>query len=98
MTKEQKERMKELSKILEYTYCGTEEWTKAYNEYFELSAIEQEEYRERELPEITKYFEEYIKGKSWEELDRDRWDWYSDWHKDVFGFRPRQTNELGARY
>ena len=45
MTKEQKERMKELSKILEYTYCGTEEWTKAYNEYFELSAIEQEEYR-----------------------------------------------------
>lgn len=98
MTKEQKARMEELSKILEYASCGTEEWAKAYDEYFELSAIEQEEYRERELPEITKYFEEYIKGKSWEELDRDRWDWYSDWHKDVFGFRPRQTNAIGVRY
>ena len=43
MTKEQKERMRELSKILEYGVCGTEEWKKAYVEYFELSAIEQEE-------------------------------------------------------
>ena len=33
-----------------------------------------------------------------EEIDCDRWDWYSDWHKDVFGFRPRQTRELGVRY
>ena len=69
-----------------------------YDEWADLCATEHEEYRERELPEITKYFEQYIKGKSWEELDRDRWDWYSDWHKDVFGFRPRQTNELGVRY
>lgn len=59
---------------------------------------EWEEYRERELPEITKYFEEYIKGKSWEEIDQDRWGLYSDWYKDVFGFRPRQTRELGVRY
>lgn len=98
MTKEQKARMEELSNILKYASCGTEEWKKAYDEYFELSAIEQEEYRERALPEITKYFEEHIKGKSWEEIDQDCWGWYSDWHKDVFGFRPRQTRELGARY
>ena len=45
MTKEQLSRMEELSKILEYGVCGTEEWKKAYDEYFELSAIEQEEYR-----------------------------------------------------
>ena len=69
-----------------------------FDEWEELCAIEQEEYRERALPEITKYFEEYIKGKSLEEIDSDRWDWYSDWHKDVFGFRPRQTRELGVRY
>ena len=68
-----------------------------YDEWANLCATEREEYREQELPEITKYFEEHIKGKSWGEIDRDRWDWYSDWHKDVFGFRPRQTAELGVR-
>ena len=36
----------------------------------------------KEIYEITKYFNEEIsKGKG-------DWDWYSDWHKDVFGFRP----------
>lgn len=69
-----------------------------FDEWEELCTIEREEYRERALPEITKYFEEYIKGKSLEEIDQDRWGWYSDWHKDVFGFRPRQTRELGVRY
>ena len=69
-----------------------------YDEWSRLNELEQEEYRSRELPEITKYFETYIKGKTWEELDRERWNWYSDWHKDVFGFRPRQTRELGVMY
>lgn len=37
---------------------------------------------EKEISEITKYFNEEIsQGKG-------DWDWYSDWHKDVFGFRP----------
>lgn len=37
---------------------------------------------ENEIKKITKYFNEEIsKGKG-------DWDWYSDWHKDVFGFRP----------
>lgn len=69
-----------------------------FDEWEELCAIEQEECRERELPEITKYFEEHIKGKKWEDINPDTWDFYSDWHKDVFGFRPRQTRELGVRY
>ena len=44
-----------------------------------------EEHKKRQLREeekIRKYFNEEIsKGKG-------DWDWYSDWHKDVFGFRP----------
>ena len=37
---------------------------------------------EKEISKITEYFNEEIsKGKG-------DWDWYSDWHKDVFGFRP----------
>lgn len=35
-----------------------------------------------EEQKIRKYFDEEIsQGKG-------DWDWYSDWHKDVFGFRP----------
>lgn len=45
-----------------------------------------EEHKKEQLSEeekIRKYFNEEIsKGKG-------DWDWYSDWHKDVFGFRPR---------
>ncbi len=92
MTKEQKARMKAIEEELEMGDMTN------YDEWADLYATAKEEYRERELPEITKYFEEHIKGKSWEEIDRDRWGWYSDWHKDVFGFRPRQTRELGVRY
>ena len=69
MTKEQKARMEELSKILEYTYCGTEEWAKAYDEYFELSAIEQEEYRAANEKPLQEFYEKNIKGKSGRELD-----------------------------
>jgi len=37
---------------------------------------------QNEIDKITKYFNEEIsQGKG-------DWDWYSDWHKDVFGFRP----------
>lgn len=90
MTKEQKARMEELSKILEYTYCGTEEWKKAYDEYFELSAIEQEEYRAANEKPLKEFYEKNIKGKSGRELDYSpEWEWYSDWYKDVYGVRPR---------
>ena len=33
---------------------------------------------------LRKYFEEH-EEKGW---DDDSWSWYSDWHKDVYGFRP----------
>ena len=90
MTNEQRARMLEIeAEMNDGDMTNFDEWA-------DLCATEHEEYRERELPEITKYFEEHIKGKSWEELDQDCWDWYSDWHKDVFGFRPRQTYVLGV--
>ena len=37
---------------------------------------------ENEVAEITKYFNEKIANGEGD------WSWYSDWHKDVFGFRP----------
>ena len=90
MTNEQRARMKTIEAEME---CGD---TTNFDEWADLCATEHEEYRERALPEITKYFDEHIKGKSWEEIDQNCWDWYSDWHKDVFGYRPRSTEALGV--
>ena len=89
MTNEQKARMD----VIEAELNGGD--FSHYDEWEKLNAIEKEEYAEKELPKITKYFEEYIKGKKWEDINPDIWDFYSDWHKDVFGFRPRQTVALG---
>ena len=40
--------------------------------------------QEDDKAKIRAYFEEHQKN-GWTEDD---WDWYSDWHKDVFGYRP----------
>ena len=69
-----------------------------YDEWSTLNDMEHAEYAQEQLPELERYFNTYIKGKSVNELGIERWDLYSDWHKDVFGFRPRQTWELGVRY
>ena len=90
MTKEQLSRMEELRNILDCSECSSEEWKNAYNEYFELSTIEQEEYCAANEKPLQEFYEKNIKGKSGWELDcSPEWDWYSDWYKDVYGVRPR---------
>ena len=49
---------------------------------------EAERYRRENEPKLRAYFAEHIEGKTWSELDPNRLDFYSDWHKDVFGYRP----------
>lgn len=49
---------------------------------------EDRKYRERNEPKIREYFTKHIKGKTWAEIDPGMWSFYSDWHKDVFGYRP----------
>jgi len=94
MTKqERRERMAELSN--ELWYAEGEEYEKLYAEYCELNIIDAREYREEQEPLIKAYFETHIKGKTWEEVDKDRFDFYSDWHKDVYGFRPRTLEYCG---
>lgn len=51
-------------------------------------AAEEERYRRENEPRIREFFAKHIEGKTWEEIDPQDWDFYSDWHKDVFGFRP----------
>lgn len=96
MTDKQKTRLKELEEKMAKSWYFCDEFTEDdYEEYLVLDGIRHKEYREKNEPEITEYFEKHIKGKSWNEIDQDRWDFYSDWHKDVYGYRPRTTEYCG---
>ena len=90
MTKEQKARMKEIEVELDNGDFSN------FNEWAYLDTLEQEEYHNKEYPTINEFFNTHIKGKRLEDIDDVLWDYYSDWHKDVFGFRPRQTNVIGV--
>ena len=39
--------------------------------------------QEEEKEKLHQYYVQYVNTS---EMD---WDWYSDWHKDVYGYRPR---------
>lgn len=49
---------------------------------------EDERYRRENEPKIREYFAKHIEGKEWKDIDPEIWSFYSDWHKDVFGYRP----------
>ena len=47
-----------------------------------------ENFRKENESQIREYFAEHFAGKTWDEIEPERWDFFSDWHKDVFGYRP----------
>lgn len=58
----------------------------------EVQAEEDRYYAENE-PKVRAYFKEHFEGKTWEEIRQNEelyedWGFYSDWHKDVYGYRP----------
>lgn len=59
-----------------------------WGRYLELTALEDAEYREANQSNFDAFYKEHIQGKAWEEIDQEDWDFYSDWHKDMYGFRP----------
>lgn len=80
-------RISELSNAL-YFATGNE-WDELYKEYVNLTDIIDERYREQNQAEFDAFYDRHIKGKSWEEIDPKAWQCYSDWHKDMYGFRPK---------
>lgn len=81
-----KARIDELTQILDGYAKG--DWGEAYSEYTKLNAILDERYRARNQADFDAYYKEHIKGKTKEEIDEKDWSFYSDWHKDMFGYRP----------
>lgn len=86
-TAEINNRIRELTAILDGYAEG--DWNKAYSEYCELTAILDERYRAENQASFDAFYEKHIKGKAWEEIDPEAWSFYSDWHKDMYGFRPK---------
>lgn len=91
MTLAETKELEALTRILD-TMGGTDEWNKAYDRYFELRAKEQEEYRAENIDKLKEFYDEHIANRTWAEIDGDDWSWYSDFHKDVFGYRPKTLN------
>ena len=83
-----KTRIRELSDILNGDPCS-DAWDAAYSEYGRLNAVLDERYREENEADFNAFYVEHIEGKSWEEIDSEDWQFYSDWHKDMYGFRPK---------
>ena len=81
-------RVHELSDILNGDPCSNV-WDIAYKEYGRLNAVLDERYREENQTAFDAFYAEHIEGKSWEEIEPETWDCYSDWHKDMYGFRPK---------
>lgn len=79
-------RISELSTAL--CIASGDEWDRLYKEYVNLTNIMDERYRERNQKEFDAFYERHIKGKTWGEIDPEAWQCYSDWHKDMYGFRP----------
>lgn len=61
---------------------------KLHPDWFIDTIAEELAYREENEPKVRAYFKEHFEGKTWSEIDGDLWSFYSDWHKDVFGYRP----------
>lgn len=86
---ELKNKIHELTNILD-TVCPCDNaWDEAYREYSILNAILDERYREENQESFNKFYNEHIKGKTWEEIEPEDWSFYSDWHKDMYGYRPK---------
>jgi hypothetical protein len=81
-------RIRELNIVL-LGDCTTKAWDDAYIEYGKLRAIQDERYRERNQADFDAFYAKHIEGKSWEEINPEDWSFYSDWYKDMYGYRPR---------
>jgi hypothetical protein len=88
-------RIAELSNLLNTTPASDPKWDVYYTEYIGLSAIRQRRYRDEQEPKINDYYNRYIRNKSWEEAEP-YWDFYSDWHKDCYGYRPRWVEDMAV--
>jgi hypothetical protein len=88
-------RIDELRVLLDTVNPASNEWDKYYSEYNSLCDTLQRRYCEEQEPKLMAYYKKYIQGKTWEEASV-HWDFFSDWHKDCYGYRPRWVGDMAV--
>ena len=73
-----------------YVDCAYEEQRDVEEQaYWDEVEREEREYYERNYKPFQEWVSANISGKSFDDIASETWDYYSDWHKDLYGFRPR---------
>ena len=80
-------RIKELSFLM--GICSGTAWKVFYKECSMLEDILTDRFGEGDEADFIAFYENHIKGKRWEEIDQRDWAYYSDWYKEIYGFRPK---------
>lgn len=75
------------------TYPMDDAWDYYYGIYNTLNAVIDDEFRAENEVKVRAIFKKYFEGKTWDEIRNDqklydKWGFYSDYHKDCFGYRP----------
>ena len=70
-------------------HSNDELFSPIYAVYLSYITVEQERYISENEEEFNKFYVNNINGKRYDEIEPEMLDWYSDWHKDMFGYRPR---------
>ncbi|MBR4432324.1 MAG: hypothetical protein IKS76_03870 [Paludibacteraceae bacterium] len=70
-----------------------DDWDYYYGIYTTVCAVEDDEFRAENEDKVRAIFKKYFEGKTIDEIRNDpelydRWGYYSDYHKDCFGYRP----------
>lgn len=76
------------AELLDMIGYGSENEEALWKAYECKEAEEQERYREENEDKLWDFYRTYIEGKKASDIDPQDWDWFSDYHKDVYGFRP----------
>lgn len=76
------------AELLDMIGYGSEDEEVLWKAYEHKEAEEQERYREENEDKLWDFYHTYIEGKKASDIDPQDWDWFSDYHKDVYGFRP----------
>lgn len=71
----------DISSLMDSRDYASDMWSTLYEIYNWYCAVDDDEYREENMADFRAY------EARMNEPDFD-WDYYSDWHKDMFGYRP----------
>ena len=66
------------------------QWDLAYEVFNDITAVNDAEYYEENIDRFNAWCKEHIWGKAWEDIDPETLDFYSDWYKDMYGYRPHR--------